>query len=86
MPGGNLYMLSDYLFFVYPVLLLRLLLRPALCFLIVTLLRRLLKFPRPYDVYEYIPSVIIIREKLQLSKPAYSQRSHHCLGAFPTLE
>ncbi len=42
-------------FFVYPVLLLRLLMRPALCFLIVTLLRRLLKFPRPYDVYEYIP-------------------------------
>ncbi len=42
-------------FFVYPVLLLRLILRPALCFLAVTFLRKLLKFPRPYDVYDFVP-------------------------------
>lgn len=42
-------------FFVYPVLLFRLVLRPALCFLTVTVLRRLLKFPRPYDVYDFVP-------------------------------
>ena len=41
--------------FVYPVLFFRLALRPALCFLTVTVLRKILKFPRPYDVYGYIP-------------------------------
>lgn len=42
-------------FFVYPVLLIRLVLRPALCFLMVTILRKVLRFPRPYDVYDFVP-------------------------------
>lgn len=42
-------------FFVYPVLLIRLVLRPALCFLTVTVLRKILRFPRPYDVYDFVP-------------------------------
>jgi membrane-associated phospholipid phosphatase len=40
---------------VYPVLLLRLIFRPLLCFLTVTLIRYLLKFPRPYDCYNFKP-------------------------------
>lgn len=40
--------------FVYPVLLLRLALRPPLCFLTVTVLRKILNFQRPYDVYDYV--------------------------------
>lgn len=42
-------------FFVYPVFLIRLIIRPALCFLSVTVLRYILKFPRPYDVYGFVP-------------------------------
>ena len=42
-------------FFLYPVLLVSLVLRPLLCFFTVTLLRYLLKFPRPYDVYDFVP-------------------------------
>ena len=40
-------------FFLYPVLLVSLVLRPLLCFFTVTLLRYLLKFPRPYDCLLY---------------------------------
>lgn len=42
-------------FFVYPVLLINFILRPAICFITVTFIRYLLKFPRPYDVYNFIP-------------------------------
>lgn len=42
-------------FFVYPVLLVRLILRPLLCFITVSVMRYILKFQRPYDVYDYIP-------------------------------
>lgn len=42
-------------FFVYPVFLVRLIIRPAFCFLFVTVLRCILKFPRPYDVYGFVP-------------------------------
>ncbi|MDD3223070.1 MAG: phosphatase PAP2 family protein [Clostridia bacterium] len=41
--------------FVYPVLLINLILRPVLCFLFVTVVRYMLKFPRPYDVYNIMP-------------------------------
>lgn len=41
--------------FVYPVLLINLILRPVLCFLFVTIVRYILKFPRPYDVYNIMP-------------------------------
>lgn len=39
----------------YPVALPRLILRPLLCFSTVTVLRNIVKAPRPYDVYGYIP-------------------------------
>lgn len=42
-------------FSVYPVALVRLILRPLLCFLTVTIIRNLLKKPRPYDVYDFKP-------------------------------
>lgn len=51
---GDIYIMSARCLFVYPVLLLRLALRPALCFLTVTVLRKILNFQRPYDVYDYV--------------------------------
>lgn len=42
-------------FFFYPVLLVSLILKPLICFLAVTALRYFLKFPRPYDVYDFKP-------------------------------
>lgn len=42
-------------FFTYPVLLISMVMKPALCFLAVTLFRRILNFPRPYDIYHFIP-------------------------------
>lgn len=42
-------------FFLYPVLLISLIGRPAVCFLSVTAVRYFLKFPRPYDVYHFKP-------------------------------
>lgn len=42
-------------FFFYPVELFRLFVRPFACFSFVTVLRNLLKAPRPYDVFDYIP-------------------------------
>ena len=52
---GNVCFLYGCLLFLYPVLLVSLVLRPLLCFFTVTLLRYLLKFPRPYDVYDFVP-------------------------------
>ncbi|WP_394282742.1 phosphatase PAP2 family protein [Frisingicoccus sp.] len=40
---------------VYPVLLVRLILRPFFCFLTVTVMRRILSRERPYDVYGFVP-------------------------------
>ena len=39
----------------YPVSLLRLIFHPLLCFITVTFLRNLIKAPRPYDVFDFIP-------------------------------
>ena len=42
-------------FVFYPLALIRLFLRPCLCFIFVTILRNRIKAPRPYDVYDYVP-------------------------------
>ena len=39
----------------YPIAMPRLVLRPLLCFITVTLTRNFLKAPRPYDVFDFIP-------------------------------
>ena len=39
----------------YPAALIRLFIRPLLCFLFVTMLRNMIKAPRPYDVLDYVP-------------------------------
>ena len=39
----------------YRAALIRLFIRPLLCFLFVTMLRNLIKAPRPYDVLDYVP-------------------------------
>ena len=41
--------------FFSPMQLTHLILRPVICFLLATFLRKILKFPRPYDVYQIPP-------------------------------
>ena len=41
--------------FIYPVYLLDLMLRPFLCFTFITIVRKIINRPRPYDVYHTAP-------------------------------
>ena len=53
---ASLYIVSIFFcFFMYPVALLRLILRPLLCFVTITVLRNFIKAPRPYDTLDFIP-------------------------------
>ena len=42
-------------FLFHPIGVFRLLVRPFTCFCFVTVLRNLIKAPRPYDVFDYVP-------------------------------
>lgn len=42
-------------FFFYPAALIRLILRPLLCFITVTIIRNQINAIRPYDLYDFIP-------------------------------
>ena len=42
-------------FFFYPAALIRLILRPLLCFMTVTIIRKQINAIRPYDLYDFVP-------------------------------
>ncbi len=44
-----------YVFFFYPMKLSRLILRPLICFITVTMMRNIIKAPRPYDLLDFKP-------------------------------
>ena len=53
---ASMYILSLCMcFFVYPVYCIRLIIRPAACFILITIIRNVVKAPRPYDTYEFVP-------------------------------